>query len=414
MITNGSNSHKMEKWLGEVVDSAAAPDGSADLFLFNVCPDEPPRLLGSRSLSAAPTREEISGVVEDIDRQALEDSETQGWNAQRYVLRARDRMNGKELGSVSLRYASNTLVTEGGSFADSVPANGRGVTGLAMQQTESSQRGLLAGIGMVLEHTSRQLQRCDAQAEKMTQTVLRLFDLMEEGAGRRLERESLAAAQKQEAELKYRKETAQIDRDEYLLREGVEKLGSLLPIIANRVAGNKAGAPGSTTRDVLLSSLLASLTPEQRDSMSDIQRCTVVELEDAVANVQKSGKPSASPAKGEDERMREDEKEAYESVKYLERILIPWAMERLQKGESVEPRLHSEEGAQRFTVVVRNLVASDYATLLGDGSPLGVAERKAFAAMADAMKSGQAARSTPDQPSAGTTKAHDPASKEKR
>jgi hypothetical protein len=414
MITSGSNSHKIEKWLGAVVDSAAAPDDGVDLFLYHVGPDEPARLLVSRSLTDAPTREEMNDLVEDIDRQALEDSETQGWTTQRYVLRARDRKNGRDLGSVSLKYASNALVGEGGSFSDSMPANARGVAGLAMQQAENCQKGLLAGVGMVLEHASRALQRCDAQAEKQTEALFRAYALHEATVGRQMERELLAAAQKQEAELRFRKETAQIDRDEFLLHEGVEKLGSILPIIANRFMGNKADVAVPTTRDALLSSLLASLTPEQRESMSDSQRCTVVELEDAVANVQKAGRPSAASAKGEGERMREDEKEASESVKYIERILIPWAMERLQKGESVEPRLHSEEGAQRFALVVRNLVPTDYATLVGDGSPLGVAERKAFAAMADAMKSGQAARSTPDQPSTGTTKAHDPASKENR
>jgi len=224
MITTGGNSYKIENWIGAVVDSAAAASGNIELLLYHIGPEENARFLRPWNLSETPSREDLIDLVEDIDRHALEDVESLGWNAQRYVLRAKDSKNGKDLGSVSLRYTSNALATDGGSFADVMPPNGRGVAGLAMQQTDNSQKALLMVLGMFLDNMNRHFQRCEAQAEKQNQMVLRLFEQMEEGAGRRLERETLATAQKQDAELKYRKETAQIDRDEFLLKAGVEKL----------------------------------------------------------------------------------------------------------------------------------------------------------------------------------------------
>lgn len=418
MITSGSNSHKIEKWLGAVVDSAAAPDNGVDLFLYHAGPDEPARLLVSRSLTDAPTREEMNDLVEDIDRQALEDSETQGWNTQRYVLRARDRKNGRELGSVSLKYASNALVGEGGSFADSMPANARGVTGLAMQQADNCQKGLLAGIGMVLEHTNRALQRCDAQAEKMAEALFRSYALHGENSERQMERESLAAARKLEAELKYRKETAQIDRSEYLLREGVEKLGSLVPIIANRFMGNKAGGADATTRDLLVSSLLESLTAEQRDALrgilSDAQMCTVSELDEAVAKVKGPKKaPTAPTADEPDEPLGDEDKRVKQSIEHVELTMLPWALERFQKGESVDPRLRGKEDVRHLRAVLNILAPKDYAFLVGPNSPYGEVGAKAFAAMVETLKKEPASASSPAGPSVAPAKSSNSASKEK-
>jgi len=141
---------------------------------------------------------------------------------------------------------------------------------------------------------------------------------------------------------------------------------------------------------------------------------TMVELAEAVAKVRGETKPSAAPTKGVVDQMREMETKLTESIDYFKDTLLPWAMERLQKGESADPKLHSQEGAGHFGLMVKSLMPDEFATLIREGSPLGEAERKAFVAMADAMKVVPASTSTPAEASAAPTKGTVVGMKEKR
>lgn len=401
MITAGSNSHRIEKLLGAVVESAAASFGMMDVRLYHGS-EESRRLLQPWRLSEAPSREDLLSLAEDIDRQALEDVETHGWNAQEYLVDVRDGRSGDQLGSVSLRYTSSALTTDGVRGAELIPANGPGLTGLAMQQSGNNQKAMLAAVGMALENATRQQQRSDVQLDKLSNMVLRLFELMEETASRRLEREMLAAAQKQEAELRYRKETAQLDRAQYLVQTGVDKIGALLPIIANRLAGGNQLGASATTRDLLVSSLLESLTSEQqqalKSTLTDTQMATLFELAEAVTKVRGEVKKTANPGPVTGQ-MREIEKKLTEAVDYFKDTLLPWAMERVRKGEVPDPRQHSDEAVAQLSLMLRSLAPAEFTALVSEGSPLGEAERKAFSSMAEAMRNPPAAAAKPAETS---------------
>jgi len=110
--------------------------------------------------------------------------------------------------------------------------------------------------------------------------------------------------------------------------------------------------------------------------------------------------------KGAFERMKDIEKQVNEAVNYFQGILLPWAVARLEKGERLDPRLHSAEAGRQFDILLKSLSADGYAAVLGPDSPLGEAERKAFAQMAEATKtavgSGPAAGENPGVPPQGT------------
>jgi hypothetical protein len=85
-----------------------------------------------------------------------------------------------------------------------------------------------------------------------------------------------------------------------------------------------------------------------------------------------------------------------EAVDYFRLTLLPWAITRLQKGESVDPRTHSAEAARQFGFMLDGLAEPEFTVLVGDNSPLGPDERKAFKLMAEAIKKG----TEPEEPNA--------------
>jgi hypothetical protein len=380
------------------------------LRLYHVGLEDDSRLLKELELAEPPAPEDAREIADKMDQDAREDAESLGLTSQRYLLRAYDRKTGKEVGSVGVRYSGASLAANGSGFADSVPPNDRGQRVFGMHHIDKAYHTMICGIGMVFEQMNRQGMRNEAMMEKMTQAIGRSFELRGEAAEKVFQQNLLADTRRQEAELALRTEEARIERERVLLQAGIDKVGPLIPILANRFLGKDGAVTEATSRDHLVDSLFKSFTPEQqqvlRQTLSDSQLALVMEIAESLSKVGGGEQASNVATKGAFERMKEMEMQVNEAAEYFQGVLLPWAVGRLEKGEKVDPRLHSQEATKQFGLLLKSLAPKEYAALLGEESPLGVTERKAFAQMAEAMKmesaSGSAAGNNPAVPPQGT------------
>jgi hypothetical protein len=380
------------------------------LRLYHVGLEDDSRLLKELELAEPPAPEDAREIADKMDQDAREDAESLGLTSQRYLLRAYDRKTGKEVGSVGVRYSGSSLAANGSGFADSVPPNDRGQRVFCMHHVDKAYRTMISGFGMAFEQLNRQSMRNEAMMEKMTQAIGRSFELRGEAAEKVFQQNLLADTRRQEAELALRKEEAGIERERLLLQAGIDKVGPLIPILANRFLGKDSVVTEATPRDYLVRSLFETFTPEQqqvlRQTLSASQLAVVMEIAESLSKVGGGEQASNVAPKGAFERMKDIEKQVNEAVNYFQGILLPWAVARLEKGERLDPRLHSAEAGRQFDILLKSLSADGYAAVLGPDSPLGEAERKAFAQMAEATKtavgSGPAAGENPGVPPQGT------------
>ena len=389
MFITGREAQRLEEFLTTLCSGPSMPAEGILLRLYHVGLEDDSRLLRELDLAEPPTPEDAGEIADKLDQDAREDAESLGLTFQRYLLRAYDRKTGKEVGSVGARYSGASLATNGSGFADSVPPNERGQRVLCMHHVDKAYHTMVFGIGMAFEQMNRQSVRNEAMMEKMTQAMGRSFELRGQAAEKVFQQNLLADTRRQEAELALRKEEARIERDRVLLQAGVDKLVPLIPIFANRLLGKNGAVTEATPRDQLVDGLFKSLTPEQqqvlRQTLSDSQMAVVVEIAESLSNVGGGEQASNVAPKRAFEQMKEIEKQVTGAVNYFRGILLPWAVGRLERGERLDPRLHSAEAGRQFDILLKSLSAEGYAAVLGPDSPLGDAERKAFAQMAEAM-----------------------------
>jgi hypothetical protein len=412
MLTTGNNIQRLSRWLPLVTLGASASPNGFRLGVYHAGIDEEPRLLQDLEIAEPPSHEALREIIDKIDQEAREDAESLGLSPQRYIVRARDRQTGKEVGSISLRYSGNPLAAEGSGFADSTPPNSRGLLALAMQQTENAYRTLISGFGMTFENMNRQNQRNDAVMDKTSQAMARTYQLMEDLSDKRFEREVLAATKKQESDLALRKEEAGIEHDRVLLQAGIDHVAPLLPILANRFVRKGGDQTAVTPRDELMASLFRSMTKEQEQALSSVltetQFATLVEISESISKVRGGDKkPPVPPATTQQaaptaakrtptptttptptpvsDQIKARQAQIVEAIDYLGQTLLPWAVLQLQKGETLDPRLHSENAGEKFRFMMQNLAEKEYTALLAADSPLGEPERIVFAKMAEAM-----------------------------
>ena len=383
------------------------------LRLYHVGLEDDSRLLKELELGEPPAPEDAREIADKLDEDGREDAESLGLTFQRYLLRAYDRKTGKEVGSMGVRYSGASLAANGSGFADSVPPSDRGQRVFGMHHVDKAYQTMISGLGMAFEQLNRQSLRNEAMMEKMTQAMGRSFELRGEAAEKVFQQNLLADTRRQEAELALRKEEARIERDRLLVQAGIEKVGPLIPILANRFLGKAGATTEATPRDQLVKSLFETLTPEQqqvlRQTLSDSQLAVVVEIAESLSKVGGGEQASNVAQRGAFERMKDIEKQVNEAVNHFQGTLLPWALARLEKGERLDPRLHSAEAGRQFDILLKSLSTDGYAAVLGPDSPLGEAERKAFAQMAEAMKmasaSGSAAGNNPAVPPQATNAA---------
>ena len=259
MITQGNSTHRIENWMTAQIYGPNRMPGGVVFTLRHAGLDEGSRLLRTWQVDTIPERDEFRDLVVEIDSAAQDDCEQLGWSTQRYLLMATSKQ-GKELGSLTLRYATSSLA-EPGITADSEPASPRGQVAQAMRFAEASQRTLQAGMGFIVETLSRRLTAQDQLIAEQMRTQQSYTEQINAMADRGLERETMADTKKG-AGARVHRTIAEIDHKHALFQFGIERVAPLIPLIGNRLFG-KAPAKTAAAAHDRIASILGSLTPEQ-------------------------------------------------------------------------------------------------------------------------------------------------------
>jgi hypothetical protein len=269
MENPNTNSLRIERWMAAIVFGTNAPSGGIRFTLHHAGLDEAQRLLRTWDIEAIPEREEFRELVAKIDEEAADDTAHLGWGVQRYVLSA-TTLEGRPLGSLSLRYSGNNTSMEAGSYLDTEPASSRGQIALSMRHTDGAYRLLGAGFGTILDALNRRLGQQDLMIEKMMLNQTKNFELMAELADKKFEREVLADRKKKEAELEFYREVDQIDRTNRNMRILLEQILPLLPVVTNRIFRKKGESIPTTSREDMLTTLFESMSSEQREALQQM------------------------------------------------------------------------------------------------------------------------------------------------
>jgi len=279
MELSNTNSLRIERWMTAIVFGKNAPAGGLRFTLHHASLDEAQRLLQTWDIETIPDRESFRELVAKIDEEAAEDTAHLGWGVQRYVLSVTTQ-EGRQLGSLTLRYSGNNSPMDGG--LDTEPASSRGQVALSMRHTDGAYRLLGAGFGTVLDALNRRLGQQDAMIEKMMLNQTKNFELMADLAEKKFEREIIADSKKKEAELEFYKQVDQIDRRNLTMKLVTEQLSPLLPVIANRLFRRKDDAMATTPREDMLATLFEGMSAEQgqelRRILSPTQLASFIEI----------------------------------------------------------------------------------------------------------------------------------------
>ena len=91
----------------------------------------------------------------------------------------------------------------------------------------------------------------------------------------------------------------------------------------------------------------------------------------------RSGKPAGS------EKL--SEQSALMALDHIKTKLLPWAVQRLEAGEPIDPRSALPAAARVLELLLRSLSREQYDMLVSTDQPFTAEERKAFGKMAEAM-----------------------------
>lgn len=131
---------------------------------------------------------------------------------------------------------------------DSEPANQKGLLGQLMRHSEASHRISVASTGHVIAMQNKIIARQAEQLETMQAKHIELIETLEELKSERHSRELDAAEsmRKQEA-----------------YKDITQKILLLMPLVANKFAGQKLLPESTTTGEQMVKSLMDSIKPDQ-------------------------------------------------------------------------------------------------------------------------------------------------------
>ena len=203
-------------------------------------------------LSDRERTDELVDIIRDDLTDAAEHDATGFGGVQTYIVQAVFEGESKPVGRFPIR-ASGDSEDEGETMG-SEPATTTGMLTQMMRHNEAIMRTHNLGLSAVVQQLSRYVERQGEQIDKLLDDRLATVNLIEDLHSRRHERELELAREQRHAE------TA---------REAVNKIGSLVPHVVNKLAGKKAlPAPAATT--MALKELFTTMTQEQLEGMRNV------------------------------------------------------------------------------------------------------------------------------------------------
>ena len=413
MIGQGNCTQRIQRWMTAVVFGPSTPAGGLRLCLSHA-PIDGQRLLRTWELESIPEQQAFRDLVEEIDSTAAEEARELGLSTQRFVLRATST-EGRELGSLSLRYAATTSVSgEPGFLLDSEPATREGQVALSMRHTNTAFQLLGDGYRTILDVLNRRFAEQDRQLERSQEAQSKVYETMAELAEKRFEREVFAETKKKELEVELHREVAQLDRSQMLTKLAVDRVGPLVPALLNRLLGQGTVPAATTSREEMLTSIFETLSEEQLAGIQSVlnpsQMANLAMLFEDLQAARAGGKPGAAGPGAPTQNGRFSEETAYLAIAHIKKEVLPWAIDCIKEGKLLAPPTTLDKPIRIFNLFVGALSRQQYDDLLVGDVPFDQAEKDAFVKLAETFKlvppaSKDAAAKTNKEPGTGSGQA---------
>jgi hypothetical protein len=384
MQIQNTNAQRMTRWLWSLLFGPGAPQDVIDINLYHAGLDDAQRLLRNWKVEASPEKEQCHELVDEIDREAAQDAEQLGYGMQRYQVRAFIK-GSREVGSLTLKYAPNPVGGELMSFADSEPSNTRGQLAMFMRHTDGAYRLLAAGYAQMNDTFTRRLGQQDELFERMSQNQMKVFEVMQELAEKKLERDVALDQQRRLSELETLKETKKIEQSAMLWNYGLSQVAPLIPNLLNKLLRKDILPETTTPQDMMLSNFFQSVSPEQLANMQKILHPEqIASLFSIHENLERkhAGTAMASDPPADGHLSGEGLRAALRTVIEL---LLPWAAARAKAGESLDPTSAMPAETQLVKQLVKSLSPEDFQLLVTSDQILHAEERKLFVMIAEIL-----------------------------
>jgi hypothetical protein len=282
---------QVSRWLSAVLLDTGGLEPPVEIMINHAAVDQHRRLIRSYRMETLPVpADELLALTDAVAQTIAADGEDLG-GVQRYQLMARSA--GREVGSKSLRYATDTPP----SAIDSEPASARGLVAQAQRHAEAAVRMLVQGNGSLLTSFQKRLADQDALIERLYN---RWIDSMETKEQLVRERAILgidADERKVESEVRAAREIAEIERKNALWTEALSMVKFGFPFAMQYLMGGKGELPAQ--QEAAQAAYLATVTDQQIEQLR--ARLPPEVLDDFVAKVRKArGTTQAATAPPQD------------------------------------------------------------------------------------------------------------------
>ena len=212
-----------------------------------------------------PTTDDIRDIVDTLENAVEEDAAGMG-GIQRYTIESWHDEAETPSTRFTMRVEGHDPDLDDIDSDDAEPATRAGILSQQMRHNEVLMKSFVAGIGGAVQALQRTAARSAEQVEKLMEQRLADFTVLEDALSKRHERDMEAL-----------EVSTSIERKDKL----AEKAMTLLPVLANRLAGKNL-LPAPSPRDEMLRALVESLTTEQLNgimpNLSPDQQIAMYEL----------------------------------------------------------------------------------------------------------------------------------------
>ena len=269
----GSDASRILAWFASISENPEAAGSPITVSLVHLAQDEK-RLVRTFSVDQPPDPETCREFVREIERVALDDAAHLQGLKQRYILSATSAR--EHLGSLNLIYTSPTTFMTGDLPLDQT------VLAQSIRHTEMLLMAVMQLMGPQTESMTRRIAQQDTTIERLHAAQSKFITEKEELATKRLERDLRLEDARQKMSLAALQEIDSMERSAENRKVVIDKLGTIVPLVINRVAGRDVvpvartpleetvSALGKHIDDNVLVNLMSGLSPEVGALLHDL------------------------------------------------------------------------------------------------------------------------------------------------
>jgi hypothetical protein len=259
---------------------------------------------------------------------------------------------------------------------------------------------LIQTVTPLVDSTTRRITQQDHLIERSFDRQARFVDEKEELATKRLERDLALEAARKKQDVETLKEMSALQREEDFRKFGMEKLGTIIPVVVNRMAKGNVVPTNATPVEQMVAALAQSLGPAEVAALKALLRPEVGALFDELigegrtsaqtrssgpmANaspVPKTGATSVPstplPSAGPLDKIPPAAFHA--SMQILKQDLLVWAAEPSNAGK--DPIQEKPYAMLLLARLMASMTVSNFETYVMNSQLLGEKDRQAFLAL---------------------------------